>query len=270
MRLFVIAILLFSLPSPAATDKQKSGADEQHQSTTPALNQTSPVTVVVNQPTSQPQKEPAENKLRDRDNGLWPPIWSNWALILVAALGAGAAFQSLGQIKRQAKSTEDAAKAASDNALAVVNAERAWIMVNVQPKDNWIVNLTSQESERIGISALLVCRNEGKSIAWITEKWANAITFNTIPENPDFSDKGRIQQRAVQPIAPTKSDSSCTLWFEVPNIHARRKAMLLYGYVKYRTIFENRDGETRFGYIITPMNGLDRLPAEYPEYNRNT
>lgn len=173
--------------------------------------------------------------------------------------------------RSSANAARDAAIAARENALAVTNAERAWIMVDIEPFQNWIVNLTHMNTELIGINVLCKCKNEGKSIAWITEKWAKVVTITEmIPPVPDFTDRERIFQRAVEPIAAGKNDGGGQrLFFDPPNTHAHRKAMLLYGYVKYRTIF-GADGETRFGYIITPMDNLERLPAEYPEYNKNT
>jgi hypothetical protein len=45
--------------------------------------------------------------------------------------------------------------------------------------------------------------------------------------------------------------------------------MVLYGRVKYTDVFGEH--ESRFGYLITGMGTLDRLPASsYPEYNRYT
>jgi hypothetical protein len=55
-----------------------------------------PVTVVVNQPRAQPQKEAAQDNMQN-----WPPIWSNWALVLVAAVTAWFALRTLNAIRDQ-------------------------------------------------------------------------------------------------------------------------------------------------------------------------
>ena len=111
-----------------------------------------------------------------------------------------------------------------------------------------------------------VCRNDGRSPAWITEKGICAKLVNVIPKEPDFSDI-EVFQREVQPIGAGQKDEhllqkSCAGTEE----DRLRTTFLLYGRVKYRTIF-GKDAETRFGYVITHGDHLERLPAEYPEYN---
>jgi hypothetical protein len=44
---------------------------------------------------------------------------------------------------------------------------------------------------------------------------------------------------------------------------------VIYGRVKYRDVYGEH--ETRFGYLVTSMDNLDRLPAsDYPQYNKHT
>jgi hypothetical protein len=103
MRLFVtvIAVLFFSLSSPSAGHKQQSKAQENRNDATPASNPSSPVTVVVGQPFTPPQKESTQAQAHDWHDWFWPPIWSNWGLIIVAAIAAHAALKTLGGIDAQ-------------------------------------------------------------------------------------------------------------------------------------------------------------------------
>jgi hypothetical protein len=95
MRLFaVIAVALITL-SPVFRDKQSTQSQKQT-SDGPNIPAPSPVTVFVNQTTPQTQKEGPQNNVH---NG--PPIWSNWALVLVAALAALAAIKTLRAIEAQ-------------------------------------------------------------------------------------------------------------------------------------------------------------------------
>jgi hypothetical protein len=188
-------------------------------------------------------------------------------------LGVGILIGQTVLTRRSANAARDAAKAASDNALAVINAERAWIMVELmrQPANLFMAYTKGADGNAINIALLCVCANEGKSIGWITEKWAALKVFDSIPEEPDFSDQKNIFHRTSQPIAAGKPDSGYPLFLAVPGGEEDRlrRTLVIYGYVRYRTIF-GKDGETRFGYVVTLGDALDRLPADRPEYNKNT
>jgi len=273
MRLFatVLVVMLFL---PTTGDKKQSQPTEQNTKAQDAASPT-PVTVnvVQNPPPAPPQQNCSESQAHNWHEAFWPPIWSNWALIAVAAFAASAAFATLGEIKKQSAATEKAANAASDNALAVINAERAWIVVDLElkPGTGTVHTNGPTKAQTISVSVLLNCRNEGKTMAWIIEKWADATAFTVVRENPDFGDKDKIFQHAIQSLpAGKKEDFGYPLYFSVPNKLDSRGPILIYGYIKYRTIFEKREGETRFAYILTPMNNLDTLPPEYPQYNAST
>lgn len=101
MRLFVTALLIFSLRLPASGDKQQSKAHENQVNTKPVSAQSSPVTVVVGQLPAHQQTDNPQGKPQYPYEWFWPPIWSNWGLILVAAIAAHAALKTLGGIDAQ-------------------------------------------------------------------------------------------------------------------------------------------------------------------------
>lgn len=130
MRLFAIAIVAAVICLPAVGNQQQTPADKKDGGVANQPNQASPVTVVISQPNTQTeQARPCEQPRKG------PPIYSNWVLAAVAGIAAFAGFLNLGQIKRQAKATEDAANGALLTAKAAINAERAWLRPWVETTD---------------------------------------------------------------------------------------------------------------------------------------
>jgi hypothetical protein len=131
MRHFAIAaITLIFIASPATGNQQQGQSQEKQSGATVASNPSGGVTVIVNQPSPTPQAQSAQAKTHNWYEWFWRPIWSNWGIVLIAAIAAKAAFASLDEIKKQAVSTEKSAKAASENAEAVMRGERAWLLID--------------------------------------------------------------------------------------------------------------------------------------------
>ena len=131
IRLLATAIVAVTLFLPAVGNQQQAPAKKKDGGN---QNQSSPnpVTAVISQPCTQTQKDsPCEQPRKG------PPIYSNWALVFVAGVAAIAGFLNLGQIKKQSKATEDAAKAASENAEAVMRGERAWLLIDILEPDDY-------------------------------------------------------------------------------------------------------------------------------------
>jgi len=99
MRLFIVCVVILIAFSASAVNKQQNQPQEQH-----SVNQSppnSPVTVIVNQPSSPTQKEVSQAKTHTQYEWFWPPIWSNWGLVIVAVIAARAALKTLGAIDAQ-------------------------------------------------------------------------------------------------------------------------------------------------------------------------
>jgi hypothetical protein len=158
MRLFSAVALLLLLNSPAATKQQQEQSDKQNAVAGQPTNST-PVTVIVNQPPSPEKKDQPCNQSHD-----WIGDFISLALVGVAFWGATVARDSLREVRRQADSTEKAANAARDNALAVLNAERAWVMTELtSPK---VTNLRSTVGAHV--CQLVYCLK--KAVAWHPEQ----------------------------------------------------------------------------------------------------
>ena len=123
--LLATATLLLCSALPSVANQQQQPTNGKDGSTANLPSQGSPVTVIVNQPTPPAQADHPQQKSRRG-----PPIYSNWVLAALAGIAAWAGLRNLRQIKIQSKATQDAAKAASDNAEAVMRGERAWLLID--------------------------------------------------------------------------------------------------------------------------------------------
>lgn len=101
MRALLAAALLLSIASPAVLYSQEQKPQESQQSTSTRANPRSPNTVQVGQPAPEPQKGSAERQTPGWYQWFWPPVWSNWALVIIAAVTASAAIHTLRAINAQ-------------------------------------------------------------------------------------------------------------------------------------------------------------------------
>jgi len=184
-----------------------------------------------------------------------------WGLLLVGIVGAWIAIRTLFDIREQTR--------------ALINSERAWIMVDVErvPGMGGITDLSGTEmgvgpvrTEGTGFRARIVCRNDGKAPAWITEKRACLDIVESIPESPDWT-RTNLIQAAPEPLSVGQVSKPTDETLICKRGRALGKMTILYGIVKYRDPFgENRS--TSFGYQVRDDGSLERLPNL--EYNENT
>ena len=107
--LIATAVVLLAVASPAILYQQKQPSSPKDNGAQNLTTQGSPVTVVVNEPSTQNEKERPKDKPRKG-----PPIYSNWALVVVASIAAWAALRNIRELQKQSKATEDAANAAAE------------------------------------------------------------------------------------------------------------------------------------------------------------
>ncbi len=160
---------------------------------------------------------------------------------------------------------------------ALVNSERAWVMVDVEwDTAKWadrkahVLEGSGTGGDTTGIYIVLTCRNEGRSPAWIEEKRARFQIVDVLPPKPDFSSAEFIQV-GPEPIGIGKAlpHTNHIYWLATGTGHeGLGKTMVVYGIVTYRDIF-NKLRETTFGYRITPSRELVRL-EDMREYNKYT
>jgi hypothetical protein len=200
------------------------------------------------------------------------PEW--WLVIL--------GFPTLVFVWLQAWWTRSAVKAAQASVEAFKNSERSWVMSDViwaadtarapRPTTMRVVftsNNTGKKSFHILIC--LVCKNDGKTPAWITERSAWLNLFDDVPTNPDTNQPVAFTSSELVTLSVEQSDIiQCDVECDGPYPEIGGRGLVLYGVVRYRDAFGNH--ETWFGYTIHGDPGshpqIDRL-AGFPEYNKN-
>jgi hypothetical protein len=121
--------------------------------------------------------------------------------------------------------------------------------------------------QNTGIYVEFVCRNTGKAFAQITDKGYVLRIATILPQEPDFASIDDFHH-TTEYLAP--DSESRYLLSGISCVGSRRnRLMVIYGRVKYRDVYGEH--ETRFGYLVTSMGNLDRLPAsDYPQFNKHT
>jgi hypothetical protein len=107
-------------------------------------------------------------------SGYWqrvvaPDNLPNWLLGLVGTLAALFTWRTLRAIEKQVE--------------AGIDAERAWVMVEIKGKVGVVVG-TPQGVETTAVDAVLVSTNQGKTPAWVTEKHLRLAIVNSPPADP--------------------------------------------------------------------------------------
>jgi hypothetical protein len=197
-------------------------------------------------------------------------------LAIAGISGIVVAIRTLNVIKRQTDAAESAANAAKLNAEALINAERVWIMIELQPVPGMGGVMDVEEvakhivdviSHTTSFNVRLICKNDGRTPAWITEKRACIDVVDSLPDTPNWDAVGIIQTEP-EPLAvgevgePTDKSLTCN------KARDPGKITVVYGIVRYRDVFAP-DRATTFAYTIRVDGRLERL-AGYPEYNKNT
>ena len=220
----------------------------------------------------------------------WADVtWPTWALVIVGLGGTLAAILTLRTIRRQTDAIqqqvhemrntsrqtdrliEEATKqsiAAKKSAEALINTERAWIMVELDWVPGYPRVLLADGSHGPYTSAAIrfTYTNEGKTIAWIDEKRACFQIVTELPKEPDLSALKILELEPEWLGVQGKGQLDETL--ETPRHATRDEILVIWGVIKYRDAFNN-EHESVFGFRIRLDNQFERI-AGLIEYNKNT
>jgi hypothetical protein len=174
-----------------------------------------------------------------------------------AFFGAWIAIKTLSDIKRQTN--------------ALISGNRSWVTVDVErvPGMGGIVDSHGFEmgakTEGTAFRARIICRNDGRTPAWITKKQAGFDIVDIVPETPDWARTTTIQEAPEQLlVGQVGKPTDETLYSK--RGRALGKMTILYGLVTYRDPFgENKT--TSFGYHVRDDGSLERLSNL--KYNQN-
>lgn len=200
---------------------------------------------------------PATAALLDRGNTAGkvkasPPWW----YILVAwpeGITAWAILFTLGAIIWQTVQTKKAAEAALLNAQAVIDSERAWMIANI---DKPIIPLDGLYMFA-GLPKLV---NKGKTPAFVFEIGNNVTILpagEQLPQEPkSYRSKNVIhyEGRGIA-VAPEGAIGKYVMSNEPEDptpILREERIIWVYGYIKYRDVFFDKERETRYCFRLIP------------------
>ena len=207
------------------------------------------------------------------DSHQYVAIWlEGIALVAIFIWDRIDAFQQHKQTLEQMEIIRNQARATETAADAAIAAERAWVMVDVEkaPGAGFITEHTNPAGT-YGTSAHIrcICSNQGKTPARLIEIRARLLAgVMPLSIEPDLKieifDAG---PRYLQPNVPFIKDGG----IQGKSGGGIGSMILIYGVVKYRHLFSDKEVHTTFGYRLTPSGELTRLEGkEYRKYNENT
>jgi hypothetical protein len=309
--LICVAALAFVVMSPAvpsqASKHPEAKSHIQKQANEGKANPNAPPGFQYS-PTPEPHQDPAlqpsiDNKPHPVTITSFPAKdWADWIawsagilLVGIGLIGVFYGYRTLNVIEGQLKEiraagiqtasliaqAEKHADAAKRSANALVNSERAWIMTEVKfsadvlglpnPTQLRIVEGVSDGIENVSIDLSLICKNAGRTPAWITERVICFRNIAVLPNVPDFTVElgGDYRSPVLEPLnAGAESKTRWTLDCKGPT--KATNSLVVYGFVKYRDIF-SPERETRFAYTARGLL-LSRFASteDYWEYNKYT
>ena len=229
-------------------------------------------------PTSETRRTDKADPAQDNS-----PYWDKapqWILVIIGGItffaiwyqacktkdAAEATQNSVGMMADQAAILKESVAVARTSAEGLINSERAWVMVEVQ----WDGQRSKREVNsadgvtRTSVGVRIICRNEGRSPAWIkqisiTLKIHNYISADpTLPTNPSDNFVTFYPLPVGQGYTKTR--------IVIGEGWSNTETNLLYGAVMYQD-FSGKMRETWFAYVVSDAI-LERFPE--PAYNKNT
>ncbi len=246
--LLTLAYVIISARSLKAIKKQADLTEKQGESSTEQFNKQ---LAAMNEAREQTNK--LIEQATAQAEALTQQARSTAHLIGQAARQADALHSLVSATRKSADAAGESAAMAASNVLALMNAERAWIMAEIQ----WRANMhVVKHSDSLSLDIFLLYQNDGKTPAWITEV---RILFRIIDAQPvkplygtspgDFAISG--------PIPVTIGEKGkIKAWLQCEGIQ-EGKTLIVYGFIKYRDVF-SPDRETRFGYKVI-QSGFNRI-----------
>jgi hypothetical protein len=184
-----------------------------------------------------------------------------------------------GQLSEMKATSEQTKK----NADALINSERAWVMVGaVAPRivSGTEVSRGGEERHWLTASIRLSCKNDGRTPAWILAKLVCLKVVRDLSRLPEAPDTGEMQaiQQGYMPLGvgvTTEQDWDVPYWLD--RTEREGDVIVLCGVVQYRDALSNNYHETFFGFTVGKINGpltgradsqTERIP--HTAYNRVT
>lgn len=235
-----------------------------------------------NPPGRSPIPDPANNmlaakndqKARQQSGQHSEELWLIGVGIATALFVAWQAFET----QKAAAASRHSAEASEKNAIALVNSQRAWVMVDAQLEQGAGVAYSLDETNA---SVELSIWNSGPTPAWVYEQYVylklspDIIASRTEYPMPDFpytgdgstGMKGHVNYE-IHPIANGQAPITWKAWVQASGFASPDNGlhMYIFGVVRYRDAF-SATRETYFGYRVVGNKRLERIPNE--AYNKH-
>lgn len=254
--------------APAATNTNYAqGSDKRDGRAAP--RPTSPV-VSNQQPTSDQKDGVSHDQQRYSSRLFSPENLPNIGLFIAGIVGIIVAICTLKTIQVQTKAIQAQAN-------AMVDAERAWVMVDLEKAPGMgglfqgtSVNRGGPERHHIHFVVRCVCSNQGQTAARIIEK---RYTMTMVDGDDDLPDSPNLDIEIKDPI-PHYLRANGEPWhnewtLEVEGVEFPGKLLVVYGVVRYKHMFSDKIAQTTFGYSVGFDGKLTRLIGK-SKYNENT
>jgi hypothetical protein len=280
--ILIASALLLSAETPPPQPQQSASTQsppQQHSSSSgPSISATF-------QPTSSPS--PSHSGAQTYNYYYYPEDSWNWSGIVEAlsTLGLlGFALWQMSFVRRSTAATENAAKAASDNAVAskdsanatkgymeiaertLYDVQRPWVLVFTVKWPSGVFPLPIGDDTTPSAAVIAYSfKNFGTTPAWITDAsglFNKTTDLNNLPPEPVYFPTGFTHEAIVAPDSPT-SEVTLPLFpnpmltpDEIRSVERRELFLYAYGIIKYRDI-HGREHETRWGWVYFVPIGLD-------------
>jgi hypothetical protein len=128
---------------------------------------------------------------------------------------------------------------------AIINAERAWLMVDITQVPLYQFGYTQGNSHA---DIAVVCRNDGSTPCWIEEVKAGIAIINRGAKLPDVETSTTTQFTGPMPVGVCKKSDIISFTLEINDSPDIAQHVVVYGVVKYRHPFSDKAGTTTFAY----------------------
>jgi hypothetical protein len=218
-----------------------------------------------------PKQNSTNHATSDEDKSIKvrvPPInvnkdWADYLYILANLLLTAATFVIAIYAVVQASGAKASAKAALLNAQALINSERPWLFMTtnkpeINPRKNWF-----------HISVV----NRGRTPAEVTFYLGEFVFADpdSLSDTPTYRLAGHefAHKKYLSPVDPPLEvyDFDCQMIIddEQWRINTRdRKRLIIFGHVLYRDLITRDDHETRFCYLMSPVEGIGLSLEAHP------
>jgi len=283
----LIAVAMLAQSQPPSQAPGKSAQKQQQNGNTENKNAAASQTPSQNAPVvvnffQSPNSAPTAQQQSEKSNS---PAPSDWVVRFTGILALCAIAQVIAMIvqgrymRKGLEETSKATNAAKQSADALINSERAWVVIDADPRYN--------PTPAGGTDVRFWIWNTGKTPAKITRTISDAHVLPAgvpFPDIPPYS-PGNIGTPYPHILAPGRPDFAATgitgclvfgipiTGFNLPAIQNGSDSFYMFGRVEYETFGVQK--YTTFGFFWkppstqnpTPMWDRQKLP---PSYNENT